>query len=230
MYRILVVEDDADLKNIFAVFLGNHGYLYDLAASSAEALAFAEATDYDLVLLDVMLPDENGDVICMKLRQRKNMPIVFVSCLDDESTIINALRVGGDDYVVKPFQPAQLLARIEANIRRYTEYKRKQQERNGINSTVLKSFSLNHQNHSVLRNGHTTTLSPTEYSTLILFMENPDRLLLYNEIYHNIWQRDSLGDFRTVMVHVSNLRKKLEDERGIIIKTVRGAGYIFSDE
>jgi DNA-binding response OmpR family regulator len=229
MSRILVVEDDEDLKNITAVFLKKNGYLYDLASNSQEALALAAENEYDLVLLDVMLPGEDGNSICAKLRKNKSTPIIFVSCLDDDATIIKSLKNGGDDYVVKPYNPQQLLARIEANIRRYTEYRQKEKLASYQHDPArLSSFALEHHSHSVIRDGVVTALSPIEYCILLLFIDNPHRLLLYHEIYDHIWHRDSLGDFRTVMVHVSNLRKKLGDTQGLIIKTLRGAGYIFS--
>lgn len=226
-HRILVVEDDLDLAEITKLNLEHAGYDVSLAHSYQDALALLQDDSFDLILLDILLPDENGDALCRKIRDNCVCPIIFMSCLDDSGTIISALKDGGDDYVVKPVNYGELLARIQANIRRVQCYHPNASRRKGLRE--FKQFSIDTIHHKVLQNGSEVVLSPIEYALLEYMTAHPDTLLLYNDLYHQIWKNDSLGDIRTVMVHISNLRKKIDLNKTGLIETVRGAGYIFSD-
>ncbi len=222
MLNILLVEDDQDLSDITRTYLTHAGYNIDTAFNYAEAKAYIDSTDYDLILLDIMLPDRNGDELCMEVRSECNCPIIFLSCLEDSGTIVNALRSGGDDYMVKPIKFPELLARVEAVTRRVSPKK-------SDPVRTFKSFTIDTARHKITRSGDEIILSSTEYGLLLYMINHPDTLLLYQELYQNVWNSDSLGDFRTVMVHVSNLCKKIDPEHTGIISTVRGTGYIFSD-
>ena len=223
MYHILLVEDDEDLSLIASANLTHAGHQVDAAFTCAQAEAFLAEKSYDLILLDIMLPDRSGSELCRAIRAVSETPIIFMSCLEDSETIIDSLRNGGDDYMVKPINYSELLARAEAVIRR-TEHQRQQPLLN------FKSFSMDTLHHRILRNGEEVDLSSIEYSLLEYMARHPDTLLLYQDLYQNVWESDSLGDFRTVMVHISNLRKKIDPDHQGIIQTVRGAGYIFSDK
>jgi len=222
MYRALIVEDDEDLAAIAQVHMAHGGYETDVASTCRHAIELLEQREYDLILLDEILPDDRGDSLCRTIRTHSACPIIFMSCLDDSNTIISALRAGGDDYMVKPVDYAELLARADAIIRR-TGGRRQSRLR------TFRQFSVDTLHRKVLRDGRMVDLSSIEYAILLYMTEHPDTLLLYNEIYQNVWASDSLGDVRTVMVHISNLRKKIDPNRTGIIETVRGAGYIFSD-
>ena len=222
MYRILLVEDDQDLSTITRANLIHAGHQVDPAFTCAQAEALLEQQSYDLILLDIMLPDRSGDELCRSIRRSCDCPIIFLSCLEDSDTIVGALRSGGDDYMVKPVRYPELLARAEAIIRRA-------QQRKPESVRTFRSFTMDTVHHRILRDGEEVDLSSIEYALLLYMTDHPDTLLLYQDLYRNIWDNDSLGDVRTVMVHISNLRKKLDPNRQGIICTVRGAGYIFSD-
>lgn len=226
MWQILIVEDEEDLARITQVHLTRAGYASDIASTCAQARELVEQNSYDLILLDMLLPDNTGNVLCEYVRSLCNCPIIFLSCLDDSDTIISALHSGGDDYVTKPVRYEELLARIEANIRRARAHSKP--------STAgalrrLNSFAIDMVRRRVIQQENEVELSSIEYGLLLHMVENPDSLLLYEDLYRQVWNGDCLGDVRTVMVHISNLRKKIDPERKGIIETVRGAGYIFSN-
>lgn len=223
MYRALIVEDDEDLAAIAQVHLTHGGYQVDVANTCQSALSLLANQEYDLILLDEILPDDRGDSLCRTIRDHSACPIIFMSCLDDSNTIISALKAGGDDYMVKPLDYGELLARADAIIRR-SGGRRKQDH-----LRTFRQFSIDTQRHKVLRGEEVVDLSSIEYALLLYMTEHPNTLLLYTELYQNVWASESLGDVRTVMVHISNLRKKIDPDRTGIIETVRGAGYIFTD-
>ena len=224
MYRILLVEDDQDLSAITFLNLTHAGHQVDTAYTCAEAEKHLLQTEYDLILLDIMLPDRSGDELCRSIRRECDCPIIFMSCLEDSDTIVGALRSGGDDYMVKPVRYPELLARADAIIRRSQNQKKKESP-----IREFRSFTMDTLHRRILHDGEEVDLSSIEYALLLHMVDHPDTLLLYQELYEQVWSSDSLGDTRTVMVHISNLRKKLDPEHRGIISTVRGAGYIFSD-
>lgn len=227
MIKILVVEDDPDLSNIIRVHLRRAGYVPTAAYSSAEAAQLLDHKSFDLVILDVVLPDKRGVELCAQVRKKSQCPIIFTSCLDDSQTIIQALQCGGDDYMVKPLNYDEMLARIEANLRRQHTVTQPLPP----NIRQYSHFAIDTARHCVLLggpDGQEVALSSIEYELLLYFSDHPNTLLLYNELYRHIWKADSIGDTRTVMVHISNLRKKIDPNHTGIIQTVRGAGYIFN--
>ncbi|MCI8849115.1 MAG: response regulator transcription factor [Oscillibacter sp.] len=222
MYSILLVEDDRDLSAITHANLAHAGHQVDAAFTCAQAETLLAKKQYDMILLDVMLPDRSGSELCRSIRKDCDSPIIFLSCVESSDTIVNALRSGGDDYMVKPVRYPELLARVDAVIRRSHQKKRASQR-------VFQSFTMDIPHRRILRDGQEVDLSSIEFALLQYMTSHPDTLLLYQDLYQNVWATDSLGDFRTVMVHISNLRKKIDPNRRGIIETVRGAGYIFSD-
>jgi DNA-binding response OmpR family regulator len=225
---VLLVEDDRDISTITKIRLEHAGYETDTAYTCSEALDKVRGRTYDLILLDVMLPDGSGSELCPQLRTLTRCPVIFVSCLDDSGTVVSALRGGGDDYVVKPIKFDELLARIETNIRR-SEPNMEEERNRKSQIRRFRHFSLDTLRRKVLLGSIEADLSSIEYNLLLYMAEHPDTLLLYDDLYSQVWSNDSLGDVRTVMVHISNLRKKIDPDKIGIIETVRGAGYIFSD-
>ncbi|MDD2973318.1 MAG: response regulator transcription factor [Lachnospiraceae bacterium] len=224
--KILVVEDDRDLSFIACTQLEEMGYLTEAAYSGEDAKESLNSEQFDIILLDMMLQDTTGIELCREIRKKVYCPIIFVSCIGEQETVIEALKEGGDDYIVKPVNFGELQARIEANLRRKREYDRKTA---GKEQLVCGSFALNMHTHNlILEDSTEISLSPIEYKLVTMFLEHENELLLYEELYRCIWESDDLGDVRTVMVHVSNLRKKMEQIRRECIQTVRGAGYIFN--
>lgn len=228
--RILLVEDDCDLAHITEIFLTHAGYTVDIASTCAQAVSLLNQTAYQLVLLDSLLPDGKGNSLCPLIREKDGLcPIIFLSCLDDSNSIISALEHGGDDYMVKPFKHVELLARIQANLRKREAYEahRKRQEKPHLYE--FSTFTIDTDLREVRRDGTVVPLSNIEYDLLLYLVRHPDTLLLYDELYENVWNSSSFGDTRTVMVHISSLRKKIGADRTGVIRTVRGAGYVFHD-
>lgn len=227
MHRVLIVEDDFDIAEIMKINLSSRGYSTDIAYEGSEALDRVKRELYDMLLLDVILPDMTGIELVREIRGWCQSPVIFISCLDDSENMINAFRDGGDDYVVKPVNYDELTARIDAHIRRHKNAELKPVLKEAP-YRVYKEFTIDLQRHAVIRGGEEIELSSTEYSLLLCLSSNPGELMLYEDLYRHVWNHDSLGDIRTVMVHISNLRKKIDPEKNGIIGTVRGAGYIFS--
>lgn len=230
MSRILIVEDDVELNAIAKAYLTHAGFETSSAFSCKDAESVLESTEVDLILLDMMLPDRWGTALCQRIREKSTCPIIFASCIDDKQTMLDALAVGGDDYVVKPVDYDRLIAKIKAMLRRVQEYAERMRSNTSIR--VYRQFTVDLERRRVMRTVGTSVeveLSPIEYQLLCYMVENQDNLLLYADLYANVWGNDSAGDVRTVMVHISNLRKKIDPHQTGMITTVRGAGYFFSD-
>lgn len=184
---------------------------------------------FDLILLDMMLPDGEGTQLCAEIRETSVCPIIFVSCLNDNLTKISALQMGGDDYVTKPVNYEELIARVQVNIRRAKMYNLKTE----VDELIFPGLLVKKTKHEVWltdeKNAPVTMvdLSPIEYGLLICLIDHEGELMVYQSLYHDVWHSEDFGDVRTVMVHVSNLRKKLGDAGKNLIHTVRSAGYIF---
>ena len=232
MAHILIVEDNEEVAGYMKAFLEQSGYEAVCVRDGKDTLKHLGEREVDLILLDMVLPDVTGMELCLEIRKKSDCPIIYVSCVSDTKTIVKALENGGDDYLVKPVDYDQLLARIHAKLRRRGNAPG---EKKGAGPEVIrfKQFTLDKNRHKVLhREGEDRKeiqLSPIEYYILVYMAENPNRLLAYAELYEHVWDCASLGDVRTVMVHVSNLRKKIDLRQNGMITTVRRAGYIFSD-
>lgn len=224
MAKVLLVEDDQDLANLADMHLTKGGYQVTWANTCEKGLQYITKEAFDLIILDENLPDGRGTALCEKMHNLCNCPIIFTSCLSDSGTIIKALRSGGDDYMIKPIDYKELLARSDAIIRRMVTGKPVK----GSNH-VFRQFTLDTTSHKLTREGEEVELSTIEYDLLLYMIENPKELLLYRDIYLNVWGRDSLDDIRTLMVHISHLRKKIDPNHVGVITTVRNAGYIFAD-
>lgn len=228
--KILLVEDDNNLSFIMKRVIESKDYYVATAESVEDTIDKMKTESFDLILLDMMLPDGYGTDLCSQIRNTSFCPIIFVSCLSDKETKIKALQLGGDDYITKPVDYEELITRIEVNIRRARQYNL---GRSSSAEEHFDGFLVNKDRREVWitnENGEAVEkadLSPIEYQLLCTLMERPKQLLLYQDLYQQVWNADDLGDVRTVMVHVSNLRKKMGEKGKEVIKTVRGAGYIF---
>ena len=231
MEYILLVEDDKQLSFITKRMLVSKGYGVVTAFSIRQAKYELKKREFDLILLDMMLPDGEGSQMCKEIREYSVCPIIFVSCLSDQETKISALKMGGDDYVTKPVNYEELLVRIEVNIRRAKQYNEKKTVSDELHFPGLCIKRKMREAWTTDGNGKLCSmleLSPLEYSLLLCLIENQDELVLYQDLFKQIWQTEDASDVRTVMVHVSNLRKKM-GECGKLIHTVRSAGYIFKE-
>ena len=191
MANLLLVEDDEEICEILQFYLlENESYQVTIAHSAEQALPLIRLRRFDLALLDVQLPGRDGIELCEELRKLSNCPVIFISCLSDDDTIIRALNMGGDDYLVKPFRPAVLLARIEANLRRA------QALRPESPHLRVGELEMDTATRTVYKRGEALVLSPTEYEILYYLMVNRDRFVTFDEVYQSVWQRPSLGDVR----------------------------------
>ena len=226
MVKVLLVEDDSFVRDVLLYYLEKEqSYEVTCAATAGEALAKARG-HYDVILLDILLPDASGIDLCAHLRAWHDCPIIFVSCLDNSDAIVSALAAGGDDFIVKPFDNKVLHARIEANLRRW--YGSQSSRESG--TIAAEGLVLGGKRHTVEKNGAEIKLSETEYRLLEFFMSNPNRGFTPREIYRRLWGEDGGGSTsRTVLVHIHNLRQKIEDEPSDprYIVTAWGKGYMF---
>ena len=222
MKRIFLVEDDLSLINGLSFAIKKQGYMLDVARTFHEAdQAWAEGK-YNLVVLDVSLPDGSGFNICRKIRQTSKVPIMFLTAADEETDVIMGLDIGGDDYITKPFKLAIFMSRINALLRRSDNFSATDAElsSNGITVHLLKS--------EVYKNNQQIELTASEYKLLCLFMENPDRVLSQEQILNRLWDCDeNYIDNNSLSVYIRRLRKKIEDDPGNPTRsiTVRRMGY-----
>lgn len=225
LHKVLLVEDDWEICDIIKHFLTREGkYTVEIVHEAQSALEFCKRSSFDIILLDILLPGMDGFNLCAQLRRYIYCPIIFISCLNDDNSIIKALHMGGDDYLTKPFKGQVLLARIEAVIRRIHQGKPTYEQ-----TIKVRDLLIDEKYHTVCKAGENKYLSPTEFQILMLMIHNPGRVLDMEEIYQSIWHRPSCGDLRTVKVHIYNLRKKIESNPSSpeYIKTVKNIGYVF---
>ena len=220
--RILLVEDDLSLINGLSFAVKKQGYTLDVAHTKDEADRLWENGAYDLVILDVSLPDGSGFDICKKIRQTSKVPIMFLTAMDEETDIIMGLDIGGDDYITKPFKLAVFMSRINALLRRSDNFNQADTElnSNGIRVQLLKG--------EVYKNNVQVELTAREYKLLCLFMENPDEVLSPEQILNRLWDCDeNYIDNNSLTVYIRRLRTKIEDDPGKPkrIVTVRRMGY-----
>lgn len=228
MTNVLLVEDDHEIARIIKYYLGQSEiYNVDWVTDAQQAWSAARG-GYDVILLDIMLPDVDGIQLCARLREWYHCPILFISCLGDSDTVIRALEQGGDDYIVKPFDNKVLHARIQANLRR-TRLEAEKPEQGGFS---CQAFSLDTQNHIIEKDGKKIQLVAMESKLLAFFMQNPKQYFTAAELYKTIWGKPSYGDNRTVTVHIYTLRKKLEADPSApcFLKNVWGKGYFFDPD
>lgn len=225
MEKILIVEDDRLIAELERDYLEAAGYAVEMEASGKEGLRRALSGDYDLVLLDVMLPEMSGFEVCRRLRREKNVALMMVTALRDDVDKIRGLGLGADDYVVKPFSPSELTARVKAHIatrRRLLGQKREEV----LAARDLKIMPLSRR---VFLKAREISLTKREYDVLLFLASHPDRVFSREQLFERVWGEDALGDTATVTVHVNRLREKIEADpsRPEYIETVWGVGYRF---
>ncbi len=226
--KILVVDDETEISELISLYLTKNGYSVITANTGNTALEFVVAHDPDLIILDIFLPDIDGLELCQEIRKKSDTPIIFLSCKSEETDKILGLTVGGDDYITKPFSPAELVARVKAHLRR----NRILNIKNDNKCEVLEypGLIIDFSSHNVIVNGKTLALSSKEFDLLALLAQNPNVVFSLGQLYDSIWGTDNIGDTRTVMVHISNLRKKIDDDPAHpkFIITINRVGYKFN--
>lgn len=222
--NILVVEDDADINNLLCKILVKQGYNTTGAFSGSEAKMCLEHYDFQLVLLDLMLPAVSGEELITYIRKIKTMPIIVISAKSGQAVKIEALKLGADDFVSKPFDVKEVLARVEAQLRRYMVFSSTSKEQKILK---YKDLILNCETVEVTVKGQQIVLTAREFSILKLLMTYPNKVFTKANLFEHVWEDEFLGDDNTVNVHISNLRSKISkaDPSTEYIRTVWGIGF-----
>jgi len=222
---ILLVDDEKDIIKLIEVYLKNEGYVLYRASNGLEALDILRIHPVDLIILDVMMPKMDGIQACMKIREENNTPIIMLSAKSQDIDKISGLSIGADDYVTKPFNPLELVARVKSQIRRYKllNYRSKPAE----NEIVIDDLVINTATHTVTVDDQEVKLTPREFDILKLLAFNQGIVLSMDKIYEEVWNEPFMESKNTVMVHIRKLREKIEkdSQHPDYIKTVWGIGY-----
>ncbi len=222
-YRVLIVDDEEDMRHLLEMYLMNSGYQCLQAKDGVEALEVIEKQEIDIVLLDVMMPKLNGFEVCEQIRKSNETPIIFISAKGEEWDKVKALKLGGDDYVVKPFSPGELIARIEALLRRVGKI----QTNDKMAEIQVGNLTINEMSRKVAVNQKVINLTLKEYELLLFLYEHKNQVLSREQLLNHIWGVDYEGSLRTVDTHIKTLRMKLKGAD--YIHTVWGIGYKFEE-
>ncbi|HIV85709.1 MAG TPA: response regulator transcription factor [Candidatus Monoglobus merdigallinarum] len=222
---ILIIEDDLSIAELEKDYLTANGFECDIASDGESGLKMALENDYELVIIDVMLPRRDGFSVLSELRRQKEVPVIFLSARGEDIDKIRGLGLGADDYMSKPFSPSEMVARVKAHISRYSRLK------NGAAADKkrvisFKNITVDVNSRRVFANGSEIILTVKEYDLLLFFLENPNIVFSKDTLFDRIWGLDAIGDVSTVTVHIQRIRDKIEKYSGQkIIETVWGAGY-----
>ncbi|MFM1652765.1 response regulator transcription factor [Brevibacillus sp. B_LB10_24] len=227
--KILVVDDEERIRRLLRMYLERENFEIDEAEQGEEALDMALAADYDLILLDLMLPGIDGMEVCQKIRERKATPIIMLTAKGEETNRVQGFEAGADDYVVKPFSPREVVFRVRAILRRSsaTAYLRTDTVASHT-ILVFQDLTIDHDAHKVTANGQEINLTPKEYELLYYLAQSPDKVFSREELLKDVWHYDFFGDLRTVDTHIKRLREKLNKvspDAAQMIATVWGVGY-----
>ena len=227
MNHVLVVEDDKEIREGVEIYLKSQGYEVFQAADGVEGLEVIEKEDIHLAIVDIMMPRMDGISMVVKLREKYDFPVIFLSAKSEEVDKIMGLNMGADDYVTKPFTPMELLTRVNSQLRRYRRFMEKlgDKEENSRIHTIG-GLEINEDNVEVTVDGEPVKMTPIEYKILLLLMKNPGRVFSAEEIYERVWNERAINT-DTIMVHVRNIREKIEvnPREPKYLKVVWGVGY-----
>lgn len=220
MEHILIIEDEKDVNQLLAQTLSDSGYKASSAYNGIEGVQMLREEHFDMVLLDLMLPYKSGDEILKEIRKESNIPVIVISAKDMVGTKIDLLTMGADDYVTKPFDLGEVVARVKSNLRRYNRIEQKEQ-------IAYKELVMDRSAKSVILNGEVLDLTAKEYQMLELFLQFPNKVFSKANLYETLWGDEYLGDDNVIKTHISNLRNKIKraDSEIEYIETVWGLGY-----
>lgn len=230
-YHVLVVEDDKQIRDGIEIYLKSQGYIVYKAADGIEGLQVIRSNEIHLAIVDVMMPRMDGIHMVMQLRKEYDFPVIMLSAKSEDVDKIMGLNMGADDYVTKPFQPLELLARVNSHLRRYSRYLNmlnQNIEAENTNIHIIGGIELNEDTKELKVDGESVKVTPIEFKILSLLMRNPGRVFSADEIYERVWQERAINT-DTVMVHVRNIREKIEynPKEPKYLKVVWGVGYKF---
>ncbi len=230
MYNILVCDDEADIRSALRVYLSGDEYSVFEAENGKEALEIIKKEEIHLLLMDIMMPVLDGITALAQLREDgNNIPVILLTSKSQDTDKILGLNAGADDYITKPFNPVEVIARIKSQLRRYMRFGGNNEIQEKNDSAVIRNggLELDTNTKTVTRDGETVNLTPTEMMLLKFFMENPDKVYSPKEIYRKVWKDDPFGAENTVTVHIRHLREKIEIDpaKPDYLKVVWGHGY-----
>jgi len=227
---LLIVDDEERIRRLLKMYLERENYEIEEAENGEEALEKALKTDYDLILLDLMLPGMDGIDVCQKLREKKATPVIMLTAKGEESNRVEGFEVGADDYIVKPFSPREVVLRVKALLRRSSTTKFLQTDTTMKNVLVFPHLTIDHDAHRVTAGNQEVNLTPKEYELLYYLAKSPDKVFSREQLLKDVWNYEFFGDLRTVDTHVKRLREKLtkvSPDAAKMIATVWGVGYKF---
>ncbi len=227
MSRILIIEDEEAIADLEKDYLELSGFQVDIATDGKIGLELALSDDFELVILDLMLPGVDGFEICRQVREAKNTPIIMVSAKKDDIDKIRGLGLGADDYMTKPFSPSELVARVKAHLTRYERLVSSNIRENTV--VEIRGIKIDKTARRVWVNGEEKNFTSREFDLLTFLAENPNHVFTKEELFQKIWDMDSVGDIATVTVHIKKIREKIEfnSTKPQYIETIWGVGYRF---
>ncbi|MCR4865445.1 MAG: response regulator transcription factor [Lachnospiraceae bacterium] len=223
--NILVVDDDREIVDAIEIYLLQEDFNVYKAYDGEEAIKLLKANDIHLMLLDIMMPKLDGIHTALKIREYSSVPIIFLSAKSEDSDKILGLNIGADDYITKPFNPLELVARVKSNLRRYTTLG--SIDTGNDNVFTVGGLVINDDTKDVTVEGNSVKLTPIEYNILLLLVKNQGRVFSIDQIYENIWEEEAIGADNTVAVHIRHIREKIEinPKEPRYLKVVWGVGY-----
>jgi len=227
MSRILIIEDEVAIADLEKDYLELSGFEVAMEHAGDTGLARALAEDFDLIVLDLMLPGIDGFEVCRQIREKKDIPVIMVSAKKDDIDKIHGLGLGADDYMTKPFSPSELVARVKAHMSRYNRLVNTNQK---VNDTIeIRGIRIDKTARRVYIDGEEKNFTTKEFDLLTFLAENPNHVFTKEELFREIWDMDSVGDIATVTVHIKKIREKIEgsSSKPQYIETIWGVGYRF---
>ena len=223
----MIVEDEEAIADLEKDYLELSGFEVEIENNGRSGLEKAILGEYDLIILDLMLPDVDGFEICKEVREKKNTPIIMVSAKKDDIDKIRGLGLGADDYMTKPFSPSELVARVKAHLARYERLIGSSVQTNDV--VEIRGIKIDKTARRVWVNGEETNFTTKEFDLLTFLAENPNRVFTKEELFREIWDMESIGDIATVTVHIKKIREKIEFDtsKPQYIETIWGVGYRF---
>ncbi len=229
MSKILIIEDEADIADLEKDYLEMSDYEVDVRSTGREGLEAAKNGTYDLIVLDLMLPEMDGFEVCKEIRKEINIPIIMVSAKKDDIDKIRGLGLGADDYMTKPFSPSELVARVKAHLSRYDRLVSAGQQKTQNDVIEIRGLRIDKTARRVFIEGEEKPFTTKEFDLLTFLAENPNHVFTKEELFRKIWDMESIGDIATVTVHIKKIREKIERDNANpdYIETIWGVGYRF---
>lgn len=229
MKHILIIEDDKDIAELEQDYLEANGFMVVICGDGNKGLDMALHDSFDLIILDIMLPGQDGFQICKQVRKHKNIPIIMVSARQEDIDKIRGLGLGADDYIVKPFSPNELVARVKAHWSRYEQLTAKETRQDIMHCGDLE---IDEDSHRVYVRGQEVVLPNKEFELLLFLAKNPGIVFSKETLFDRVWDSDAIGETATVSVHINRIREKIEEDssKPRYIETVWGAGYRFNKD